>query len=241
MRHLDNMLDQLSQTSGLTETQSALVMVIGSVACVFWIYVYITSIWISRRDQTSCIPTFAICLNFTWELLASTVFEGLTPIGIWLVLERLWLVFDVIILYQLFRYGKNQATLPSVKRNYWIFIVGALIIGLLGHYTFKLFCVEEPIMLPDALVINLAMSLLFVQMFFQRPTGVGVSRSIAWCKMLGTQCNTVCMIWFVPAFYADQTNMWPFMWFLAITCGVIDCLYIYLVHRGYPAVAELPA
>ncbi len=235
MRHLDDLLGSLTEM-GLTNAQMAAIVIIGSIACIFWLYVYAKSIYLSYKQKVTCIPTFAVCLNFTWELLASTIFEDLMPIPLWLILERLWLVFDAVILVQVFLYGASTARTPSVKKNYWAVIVGGLIIGLLGHYTFASFCVYEPIMLPDALVINLVMSLLFVQMFFQRPRGEGIDRSIAWCKMLGTQCNTVCMIWFVPAYYGDRPNMWPFMWFLAITIGVIDCFYIYLVTRGYDAV-----
>ena len=239
MRHLDDLLGSLTEM-GLTSAQMTAIVVIGSLACIFWLYVYVKSIYVSYKQKATCIPTFAVCLNVTWELLASTIFEDLTPIPLWLILERLWLVFDVVILAQLFLYGRGQARVPQIKDYFSLVVCAGLVVGVLGHYTFELFCGSEPIMLPDALVINLVMSLLFVQMYFQRTDMKGLSLSVAWCKMLGTQSNTICMIWFVPAFYPNS-GTWPFMWFLAITIGIVDCIYIYLVTTGQKALAAAPA
>jgi len=234
MSDLSRLLGSLNQ---LPPTAAMIVLIVGALACVLWLVVYCIAIWQNWKQKTNCIPAGAVGLNVTWELLASTVFADQTTIPAWLILERAWLVLDLVLLVQLFMYGKGMQHIPTIKKYFYPIMVAWLGFCLVGHYTFKVFCGEEPILLPDALVINTVMSILFIMMVLTRPMQKGISLPIAWCKMLGTQCNTVCMIWFVPTFYPAATtppyyDPGPFLWFLAISIGIIDCTYIYIVsHR----------
>ena len=233
MTDLSRLLGSLNQ---LPPGASTIVLIVGSLACILWLVVYGIAIWQNWKQKTNCIPAGAVCMNVTWELLASTVFADQTSIPAWLILERAWLVMDAVLLVQLFLYGRAMQHIALFQKYFYPLIVGLLIFCLLGHYTFEVFCGEEPILLPDALVINTIMSILFIVMALTRPLQKGISLPIAWCKMLGTQCNTVCMIWFVPTFYPPSTvpphsNPGPFLWFLALSIGLIDCIYIYIVTQ----------
>lgn len=233
MSHLSYLLGALN---GLPENEALIVMIVGSIACVFWLIVYAKSIVQSYQQKTNCIPVLAICLNVTWELLASTVFADQTPIPGWLWLERAWLLFDLVILAQLLAYGAKNTHNPLVDERFYLVTVVTLLLCTGGHYTFRYFCGEEPVMLPDALVINAFMSFTFPFMLYRRPKLRGISLTIAWCKMLGTLCNTIAMYWYMPFFYPNA-NQWPFMWFLCGSIFLLDCVYIYLVTRAKRAAA----
>jgi hypothetical protein len=76
-----------------------------------------------------------------------------------------------------------------------------------------------------AFIINMGMSILFVFMLFARPDLRGLSYPVAWLKMLGTACESIMCIWWMPAKHPEITNF-SFFYFLYITTFLFDCIYI---------------
>ena len=80
------------------------------VAC--WAVVYLFTIHKGFKDKSYGIPLGAICLNLTWELFFAFFCSPSLGHDICfadgdLLFVRLWAVFDVIIFYQLLRFGQS--------------------------------------------------------------------------------------------------------------------------------------
>ena len=80
-----------------------------------WTLVYIEGIRLGIRDRSYAIPFYALALNLAWELLHA--YLGLrATIGLQAIINAVWFLFDVGILYTYFRYGKKYfpASLASM-------------------------------------------------------------------------------------------------------------------------------
>jgi len=71
-----------------------------------WTLVYIEGIRLGIRDRSYAIPFYALALNLSWELL-HTYFGFRTRIDLQTIINAVWFLFDVGILYTYFKYGKR--------------------------------------------------------------------------------------------------------------------------------------
>ena len=229
---------------------------LGFLGDLLWLVVYVLAIRIAIRQQTYAIPAAAIVLNVTWEFVHSVIFPP--PAAIDLMATLLWLAFDLVILIQLFRPGREGQTTPEGRRTFRWAVLAGVVVAVLGHATFYLNVTANSIF-PDrggvisAYLINLVMSILFIQLFFDRPDGRGISKGIAWCKMLGTGAvslaNTISIFHLPPIVYQVQirrndSSPWQdmgtigsstihpgFLYFLFLSVFVADLIYVVLVSR----------
>lgn len=201
---------------------------IGAAGCICWIVAYVLIVRRCFRDRAYGLPIIAICLNFSWEFLASFVFPN--PVALWHFFDRAWLVIDVIILYQLLRFGPALQHIPEVRRWFYPIVIATIVAGGLGQYTFAV-DYRDRLGLIAAFIINLVMSVTFIQLYFERRPGMrGISRGAAWFKMLGTlgtsiECHYV--VFFIDPGLPDLY----FLTFLSVTIFIVDVLYIALVSR----------
>src|SRR5262245_31934460 len=71
-----------------------------------WTLVYIEGIRLGVRDRSYAIPFYALALNLSWELLHT--YLGLrTKIDLQTIINGVWFLFDVGILYTYFRNGRK--------------------------------------------------------------------------------------------------------------------------------------
>src|SRR4051794_30330184 len=77
------------------------------VSGISWTIVYILIIIKSFRDKTYGMPFLALAFNLAWELIFSFI---LVPpvLGLQVFINRIWFVFDVIILIAYFIYGEKE-------------------------------------------------------------------------------------------------------------------------------------
>ena len=81
---------------------------------VLWIVVYVDTIYNIIKFQSVNIPLIAICLNFGFEVTTSFVF--VPDMGKTLVIAYwAWMVLDVFIVYNMFKYGWKQIRLEQLK------------------------------------------------------------------------------------------------------------------------------
>jgi hypothetical protein len=199
---------------------------------VLWIIAYMLIIREGFRTRTYGIPMLCIGLNFTWELLYAINFPF--PNTIIEMLRWAWLVLDMVIVYQLFRFGRNAQTIPLI-RQYFIPICVAMFastfIGQLAfHYTFK-----DSYGATDAYMINLVMSMLFIFLYFGRRAGAGLSVGAAWAKMLGTGILSLGSCFMIKDWLKAS-----FMVYLFVTIFVLDVIYIALLYRARAAAVSKP-
>jgi hypothetical protein len=202
---------------------------VGDVGGALWILTYFFVIRQGFKDKTYALPMFAIGLNYSWEALFAFVWP-VTP-WVWRLLDKGWIVPDTIIVYQLLRYGRDVQTRVELRR--WFYPVFAVIflVGLAGQYTFTR-SYPDRMGLLTAFLINLVMSILFIPFYFARRAqgGRGLSRGVAWCKMLGTLGTSIEMQFVIPKVNPEMADA-TFLTFLSGTILFFDLIYVYLVSR----------
>jgi len=199
---------------------------------VLWIVAYILIIVRSFKDRTYGVPMLCIALNFTWEFMYAVQFPN--PNNITAMLRWAWLLTDVVIVYQLFRYGRDGQNIPLIKQYFYPICVVMFVFAYIGQLTFH-YSFGDTLGGVDAYMINLLMSMLFVTMYFGRPNGAGLSRGAAWAKMLGTGVLSV-----ASCFVFTNWLQSSFLVFLFATIFIFDVIYIALLYRPQAAAAERP-
>jgi hypothetical protein len=163
-------------------------------------------------------------MNITWEILSVFFWEAVRRLPAFHYADIVWLCLDVVIIWQLLRYGKEQQTTRELRDYFYPVVAGTLILAFWGQYTFPMtYRDEDGFVL--AFMINMGMSILFVFMFLARPDLRGLSYSVAWLKMLGTLAESVMCVKWMPAKHPEITNF-GFFYFLYITTFLFDCIYI---------------
>lgn len=214
---------------GLAEPLTHPYFLIGVVGCALWTVAYALLIRRSYLYKVTTLPILAICLNFTWEVMA--VFILPNPSIIWTVLEWSWLVLDVALVYLLFQYGKASLRFTALRPYFHPLLVLTLLLCLIGQLCFVL-TFGDLLGFIDAFVINLVMSALFIAMFFEHgPRYPGLSYSAAWLKMVGTACTSIQCAVLLPEIRPDVPS-WSFLYFLFILIFVLDAAYVALLHTA---------
>ena len=177
------------------------------------------------KDKTYGMPLIALCANISWEFIFAFILPHSPP---QLYVNYLWFVLDCVIVFQFFRYYKNELeNLSSLK------VCTAF--GLLIVSSFSVI-LSEAILLDDndgvyaAFGQNLLMSILFVYMFFKRERGLrGQSIFIAVFKMVGTGLTSLHFYFYEPILQSSSFVL-PSIFF---SIFFFDLLYILLVVKVY--------
>jgi hypothetical protein len=202
---------------------------VGAGGCVFWVLAYLFILRQCFRDKSYGLPLVAICLNFGWEILASFVLPN--PVALWHLFDRVWLAVDVLLVYQLLRYGRAEQTIHELKRYFYAIVAATFALGVWGQYAFVA-SYHDRLGLVGAFGVNLIMSILFVFFYFaRRDTGRGLSKGGAVCKLFGTLGTAIECHWVVRSIDPELGSL-AFLTFLTTTIFAVDCVYVLLVFRG---------
>lgn len=195
-----------------------------SIGGIFWILTYIFTISKGSKDKTYGMPLLALCANISWEFVYSFVQPHPPP---QLYINYLWFGLDVIIVFQFFKYYKNEfSNLSSSKIciALGLLILTALCIILSGALIFG-----DSSGVFSAFGQNLLMSILFIVMFFNRGKSLrGQSIFIALFKMIGTGLTSVYFYLFNPV-----THSSVILPFLFMSIFIFDLIYVILVYDRY--------
>ncbi len=187
---------------------------IGSGIC--WTIVYLLIIKRGFEDRTYGMPIAALGANISWEFIFSFVRPHPVP---QIYINIVWFGFDLIILYQVIRFGKDAGhDLPDGYFYPAIAVAVLLGFGLVfgisaefddwhGRYA--------------AFGQNLMMSILFILMFFRRKDLSGQSVYIALFKLIGTALPSVLFYSFVPDSILMNLLYWGILFF--------DLIYLVLI------------
>ena len=205
---------------------AAILAIAGSI---LWLVAYVLMIRKGFQDFTYGMPLLAIMLNFTWELIYTTIHPPNNRGELWLRLA--WLVFDAPNVWLLVRYGRANQKIPFIQVNYYLALGVTFVLCFVGHLSFYDRMVSMGAT-ESAYVISYIMSVLFVFLYFSRPDMKGLSYGGAWTKMLGTACfslaNTALFLQHprVPHF---------FLYYLFTVCFLFDVFYICLLRQARPS------
>lgn len=184
-----------------------------------WTVVYIDSIRIGLRQKTYAMPIVALGLNIAWESIYA--FHGLsTDVSAQAVINVVWALADLVIVYTFFRYGRSELGKFVAKPMFvgWSVLVFAasFVVQWLFIAQFGFSRASEY----SAFLQNLLMSGLFIAMFVARRGSRGQTLLIAIAKWIGTLAPTILF-----GVIADS----PFILGIGVLCGVFDLVYIGLL------------
>jgi hypothetical protein len=191
---------------------------------IFWILTYVFIISKGYKDKTYGMPLLALCANISWEFIFSFLLPHSPP---QLYINYLWFILDGVIVFQFFKYYKNEFPNLSPLTLYTVFgisVATAFSMILLGG-----------IFLGDvdgvyaAFGQNLLMSVLFVFMFFKRGNSLrGQSIFIAIFKMVGTALISLHFFLFEPV--SQNSFVLPFLF---VSIFLFDLFYTVLIAKQY--------
>ena len=193
-----------------------------------WTVVYVDAVRIGFRDRSYAIPAAALALNFAWEVIYAS-HSAATGLSVQGVINIVWALADVVILYTFFRFGR--AEFPAwVTRK--LFLGWSLLLGVTAFAVQLLFVAEfgwDAAPRYSAFLQNLLMSGLFIAMFAARGGARGQSLLIAVAKWIGTLAPTIVFGWFGNA---------PLILGVGALCSIFDLAYIGLMWRARAASAS---
>ena len=195
----------------------------GVVGDLSWVIAYVLTIYVGFRDHSYGIPLVAVCLNITWELIFTFIIKPASRLKF--LLNTAWFLLDLIILYQVYRYGRAEQVIPELQQYFTLVLTGTLFYCLIGHWSFHLYYGDEGGE-DAAFAINLIMSILFVFLLFDRRDFHGLSYGAAWAKFIGTSVLSIANTYLI--FKHKKKASFPL--FLYASIFVFDVLYIALLY-----------
>ena len=184
-----------------------------------WTIVYISAIWIGFRQKTYAMPVAALALNLAWESIYA-VPDLTSAFPVQGVIDVVWALADLIIVYTFFKYGRAEFPQFLTRR---MFALWAVLLIASSYAVQWLFIVEfglSDASRYSAFLQNLLMSGLFIAMFVARRGLRGQTLTIAVGKWIGTLAATILY---------GMVEFSPFILGLGIMCCVFDIVYIGLV------------
>ena len=193
------------------------------VSGISWCIVYEECIRLSAKHKTYAMPFWALAMNITWEGIYA-VTELRVSIGLQPIVNLIWFLLDIMILYFYFKYGKKEVA-PNAKP--WTFYAWS-ILGIAAMFAVQMsFIVEFGLeghlsAQYSAFIQNLIMSIAFISMLQKRESSEGQSILLAVAKWIGTLAPTITM-------GILSTNYVVLV--CGLLCSVYDIIYIVLLAK----------
>jgi hypothetical protein len=241
---------------------SGVALAVVTLGNLLWVVAYVLIIRKAMRDRTYGIPLVAIALNVTWELYYGLI--NPIPGAAFRIAAIVWLLLDVLIVYQLIRFGREEAWPPEIQRNFYSVVLGTMVLAFTGHVFFHQWISHVGVFTDEGsgisgILINVVMSILFVFMALNRSDGHGLSYGAAWTKFVGTALIGVGLVMEYSArsagtwdfqFRRSGTTEWHdmtaqglgtypagFIYWMAAVIFIFDALYVLYLHRRRAASA----
>lgn len=165
------------------------------------------------------VATGNIAWEFSWTFLFKNDLSIFFTAGCFI-----WFSRDIYINAYAFKFWKKDVTNPWIAKTYhwWYILSLATWFGIV--YFMHVEKIDNALGVVSALIINVVMSSLYIYQILCFPEfrGRGMSRTAAWCKMLGT--GTISFVSFF---------VWPeneFLLTLCVVTFILDMIYIGLYY-----------
>ena len=185
-----------------------------------WIVAYIVIIRMALKKKTVIIPASAVICNFGNEV-GGAIF-WVPDMGNALVLAYWgWMLLDIFILINLFRYGYKQFTTEFFRKNLrWLIALG--LAGSIPLSCFFMVQYDLPMGVIDAYIVNVVMSVAFLSLLFV-PDFPEHSIALAWSKFLGTGLISIMF----QSKYPDN----HFLTVVYLVVAAFDILFLVLMYQ----------
>lgn len=185
----------------------------------FWALAYLLIIRRGFLDETYGMPLVALCANVSWEF----IFSFVHPHGpVQRPINTVWFLLDLIILFQLLRYGPREFAGLSKGAFYAMF--GLALVTSFCSVLFVTYEFDDWDGAYSAFGQNLLMSVLFITMLYARRSLRGQSCPIAISKMLGTALASIAFY-----LYSPLSEGSILLSFLYVAILVFDLIYVMMV------------
>ncbi len=185
---------------------------------VCWSLTYIILIKNGFKYKTYGMPFFALALNLSWEFIYSFYQFDPSNISLQRGINILWLLLDVVLLYQYFKYGIKEFVLKNNKLFY-LWSIAVLVICFVVELLFLQEFGRNYGAKYSAFLQNLIMSILFIDLIYKRKTFFQSSLRVAVLKWIGTLAPTILFGW-------DNY----FILVIGILCSFFDIVYICTIY-----------
>ena len=195
-------------------------LIMGVLTALGWATAYILIIRRGFLEKTYGVPMVALVGNIVWEFLFGFFIRppGSEPINLWTIINVTWFCIDLVIFWQMLKFGVNEKW--HSKRFFYSSIVITVIFALGAELalTYQLSDWEGQY---TSFIDNLIMSILFINLLYSR--GVrGQSIYIAISKMIGTLAISIDYLVSYPTA--------PLQWYLSGAILFFDLLYTGLLY-----------
>jgi hypothetical protein len=194
-----------------------------------WIGVYVLLVKRGFQDKSYGMPLVGLSVNMAWESVFSLVYPiGVTSPARFIIF--VWMLLDVLVVGTFFLYGYKYFEKRLTRIQFYV----AGVLSLFGAYTFYLtvprfllsFSFFNGSMFQVASFLayatdNLAVSVLFLNMFWSRRGVEGQSFYIGLLKWIGTLL--------VAVWYLLEHN-YTFVWFIIVPIEIFDIIYMKLIY-----------
>jgi|CXWL01.1.fsa_nt_gi hypothetical protein len=216
------------------------------IGTIFWVGALLLMMRDGARARANAMPLAAICSNLGYQFYFGFVCPAtqcaICPYGpvcgpagsanmalLWT--WRIWLVLQLVLFVQLWRFGRDQAQEVVIPRQFFYpMIILLLVVFYVGQATYTTFYQDFK---GNAVtyVSNLMMSALFLPLLWARPKRAGLGLGAAWCKLLGSGLQAVAIILTMSTAYPNHQGSYAFIYFLFIAILLFDSLYVAALWR----------
>lgn len=199
----------------------------------FWIVMYALIVRKIILEKYVEMPIVAACGNFAWEFLWGFVFADMVTLGTLFVWSyRIWFFLDIFIFYNVLKHGGKQIAIPELRKHWPV--LGILVSVAFGAliYTFVVTGKDHLWGAPSAYMLNVCISGLFITLFLRQRAVRVFSKTMAWCKMIGSLSYSIAYLSFQP----DE----PFLRVICAVIFVLDVTYLVLLYTNkvFPEASE---
>ncbi|MGY1496050.1 transmembrane-type terpene cyclase [Streptomyces sp. QTS52] len=206
-------------TVGAVDVPDGLFAAVAGPTALGWIVTYVLAIRQGRQDGRVGIPAYLVAVNFAWEFSLTFLLEQ-TPTQ--RQINVLWVIFDVVLLYQALRYGPRDHPGLSARIFRWTLagvLVWASVIVMVGANEF-----HDRDGMYTGMIIQVPLSASFILLLRRRGSSVGQSMYIAVAKTVGSLFAGLTAFVVYPSHHLLQV--------LVPTYVALDFAYVVLLHRA---------
>ena len=198
-----------------------------------WCACYLLIIRKIIKEKWVEFPAFVIAANVAWEFLWGFVFE-LSFGGIFLTyLWRGGFLLDVVMLYFVFKYGKQQYKTEFIRKNYSFLVSATLVAFLALIYFFVDHGYDLAMGFNSGMILNIILSVGCVLLFYNHPD----RKFSVWIGIMKFVASDIFL--FIYLLYYRETQYFSIT-MLAI-CFIIDLYYIYAAAQRNKKLELAPA
>lgn len=196
-----------------------------------WVIAYYFILKQIRQYKFVEMPLLIGPANYAWEFVWSFLYKGdLGEPFQWGC--RAWFFMDTFINFYIIKYGKSQIETAVAKRNFYLLYAFSLISWFFIVWTMGETGDDNQLGVVSALLINVAMSILYIMQLVAHPDrrGKGISMRVAIFKMIGTGVISVASSWHWNDGFLNTLGVLSF---------ILDVAYLYMFVNYKPEQAHV--